>query len=91
MKKIIRLTESDLTRIVRRVIMEQESDPVKCLTEKGYTEVNTNDKGVTTYSKVGKITEVYGTKDKKTWTYYKKNISGVVDQKSVKQNVDPCE
>jgi hypothetical protein len=26
MKKIIRLTESDLTRIVRRVIMEQEGD-----------------------------------------------------------------
>lgn len=28
MKKVIRLTESDLTRIVKRVLMEQETNPV---------------------------------------------------------------
>ncbi len=31
MKKVIRLTESDLTRIVKRVLMEQgQSDPTAC-------------------------------------------------------------
>ena len=30
MKKIIRLTESDLTRIVKRVIVEQPTEPQKC-------------------------------------------------------------
>jgi len=30
MKRIIRLTESDLTRIVRRVIMEQNEKDVYC-------------------------------------------------------------
>ncbi len=31
MKKVIRLTESDLTRIVKRVLMEQgQSDPTSC-------------------------------------------------------------
>jgi hypothetical protein len=34
MAKIIRLTESDLARIVRRVIMEQLTDPIKL----GFTE-----------------------------------------------------
>ena len=39
MKKVIRLTESDLTRIVNRVINEQnEIDKFKSLTKKGYVE-----------------------------------------------------
>jgi hypothetical protein len=29
MKKIVRLTETDLTRIVKRVLMEQEGDPME--------------------------------------------------------------
>ena len=40
-KKIIRLTESDLARIVKRVLMEQDTNPVEqvmtCLTKKGVT------------------------------------------------------
>ena len=39
MKKIVRLTESDLARIVRKVIMENETDPLTkmktCLEGKG--------------------------------------------------------
>jgi hypothetical protein len=31
MKKIIKLTESDLTRIVKRVIVEQTNVPQKCI------------------------------------------------------------
>jgi hypothetical protein len=30
MKRIIKLTESDLTRIVKRVIVEQPTEPQKC-------------------------------------------------------------
>ncbi len=36
MGKIIRLTESDLTRLVRRVIKEQQSKDVGCLLNAGY-------------------------------------------------------
>jgi len=36
MKKIIRLTESDLTRIVRRVIMEQDKNPLDFATNPNY-------------------------------------------------------
>jgi len=38
-RKVIRLTESDLNRIVKRVLVEQEdtnSDLVKCLSQKGF-------------------------------------------------------
>ena len=39
MKRIIKLTESDLTRIVRRVIMEQGSTDIsKCFTDNGITQ-----------------------------------------------------
>jgi hypothetical protein len=36
MGKVIRLTESDLTRLVRRVIKEQTSKDVGCLLSAGY-------------------------------------------------------
>lgn len=39
MKKVIRLTESDLARIVKRVLMETEADPMtdfnKCFSDNG--------------------------------------------------------
>ncbi len=48
MKKIIRLTESDLTRIVRRVINEQgdtlDLQLISCLKNKGYKSVDTGGK-----------------------------------------------
>ena len=48
MKKIIRLTESDLTRIVRRVINEQgdnlDSQLISCLKNKGYKSIDTGGK-----------------------------------------------
>jgi hypothetical protein len=48
MRKIIRLTESDLTRIVRRVISEEkislDSQLISCLKNKGYTTENTGGK-----------------------------------------------
>ena len=48
MKKIIRLTESDLTRIVRRVINEQgdtlDSQLISCLKNKGYKLIDTGGK-----------------------------------------------
>jgi hypothetical protein len=39
MKKIIKLTESDLTKIVKRVIEEQSFDPKKDYLSKGYIDV----------------------------------------------------
>jgi len=39
MKKIIKLTESDLTKIVKRVIAEQTFDPKKDYLSKGYIDV----------------------------------------------------
>ena len=36
-KRIVRLTESDLTRLVRRIIKEQESDIANVLTQKEYS------------------------------------------------------
>ena len=48
MKKIIKLTESDLTRIVRRVINEQgdnlDSQLISCLKNKGYKSIDTEGK-----------------------------------------------
>jgi hypothetical protein len=48
MKKIIKLTESDLTRIVRRVINEQgdnlDSQLISCLKNKGYKSIDTGGK-----------------------------------------------
>ena len=42
MKRIIRLTESDLTRIVRRIIKEQENP----LTKNGYTIMSIDDEKI---------------------------------------------
>lgn len=39
MKKVVRLTESDLLRLVKRIVKEQEFDPKKEYLSKGYVDV----------------------------------------------------
>lgn len=71
MKKIIRLTESDLVRLVKRVINEQQEDFRKKLEEKGYVLDNN--------LQSGKLSDIVNKLKKNTGMtdYYYNNKNGV--------------
>jgi hypothetical protein len=71
MKKIIRLTESDLVRLVKRVINEQQEDFRKKLEEKGYVLDNN--------LQSGKLSDIVNKlkKDTGMTNYYYNNKNGV--------------
>jgi len=84
MKKIVRITESDITRLVKKIINEQSSKDISCLLNSGYKKETIG----------GPMTrrEVYTTE--KNGMTYQISINGgvrVFDNKTHKQGTWSCE
>ena len=89
MKKIIRLTESDLTRIVKRVLMEQTSSMVddvkKFCNDNGFTE---DGDFLTKSNEKFTISIAFILQDDKDYTKYNKTLLCVSNKTSIPLKCD---
>jgi len=94
-KKVIRLTESDLRRIVKRVISEgkklSKEEVETCLSNNGYTDEQKGEKIV--WSKDNDNSYGKYVYDGTTWTkvVYLRPKYQKVDQGKTKKGVNPCD